>query len=419
MRHKTFVAIVIIVFIGVIAPSKAAENISLILVSRGTDGLAANENSQTSAHVISSNGRFVAFISTASNLIPGGTNGQRHVFVFDKETSSINLASVSSDGIQGNGGVRGGGLCALSISSDGRFVSFPSSSTNLVPNDTNDSLDIFVRDLQTNTTTRVSISSDGVEGTNDSFHAFISANGRYVVFESNTAFDGVIPGSGISVYIHDRETSTTKHLPVAGAFCPVISSDGRYVAFLKVSGVADNVFVYDRIEDTLTCLSQRYDGNKATADSYPPSISEDGRFIVFASDEGKITDIPNDSDTDIYLYDQIAGEMLFLDTDYSSGNPMISPNGNYLVFISSNVGIDDRAFFVYNIEEKNFEIITLNQRDTGKSLPSISNNGAFISFQTGSDGLVPEDNNGFLDVFLLDRRNQIYTNHIYLPVVVQ
>lgn len=426
MGKKLFIIFIFLYSISISFRGNAFTSTSIVIVSKGIDSLSANENSLTSVHALSANGRYITFVSDANNLVPNDMNGRKDLFVFDKATSSIELASVATNGSQANEGVIGGSDCQLSISSDGRDIAFVSASTNLVSNDTNNQKDVFVRDLIAKTTSRVSVASNGSEATLGAYEAYISANGRFVAFTTSSVLSNDDIDGNKSVYIHDRDTSITEYLPIGGAYCPVISSDGRYVAFLAKGQLVPeitnpnivNVFVYDRIDEVLTYLSKKYYGSQASDDSYPPTISEDGRFIAFVSKEQNITPTPGGWGSDTYLFDQQTNEMLLVDSDYYSYNPMLSPNGKFLIFISSNDNIDDLGFFVYNIANKSLEIITLNERDTGKSRASISNDGAFISFYTSTDNLVAEDKNGYLDVFLLDRSSQIYTNHISLPLVL-
>jgi Tol biopolymer transport system component len=126
---------------------------------------------------ISADGRFVAFSSGASNIVPGDTNNTHDIFVRDTLTNTTTRVSVDSAGNQANSNSDG-----PSISADGRFVAFDSDASNLVPGDTNNSYDIFVRDTLTNTTTRVSVDSAGNQGNSDSDRPSISADGRFVAF---------------------------------------------------------------------------------------------------------------------------------------------------------------------------------------------------------------------------------------------
>ena len=123
------------------------------------DSAGAQGNSHSYNPSISGDGRYVAFYSYASNLVAGDSNGYLDVFVRDRQTNTTTRVSVDSAGAQGNNSSR-----ASSISGDGRFVTFQSDATNLVASDTNGRTDVFVRDRQTNITTRVSIASDGSQG---------------------------------------------------------------------------------------------------------------------------------------------------------------------------------------------------------------------------------------------------------------
>jgi Tol biopolymer transport system component len=156
------------------------------LVSVSSAGVQGNYGS--SNPTISADGRFVAFESSASNLVPGDTNGANgDIFVHDRETGQTERVSVSSAGAQGNYG-----SVDPTISADGRFVAFRSEANNLVPGDTNDRPDVFVRDRQTGETERVSVSSAGTQGNGHSVHPTISADGRFVAFESSAS--NLVPG---------------------------------------------------------------------------------------------------------------------------------------------------------------------------------------------------------------------------------
>ena len=144
-------------------------------VSVATDGTQGNSLSESPS--ISADGRYVAFDSSASNLVSGDTNRTSDIFVKDLQTGTTQRISVASDGTQGNNYSEN-----PSISADGRYVAFESYSSNLVSGDTNNRSDIFVKDLQTGTTKRISVASDGTQGNGNSYRPSISADGRYVAF---------------------------------------------------------------------------------------------------------------------------------------------------------------------------------------------------------------------------------------------
>jgi Tol biopolymer transport system component len=204
-------------------------------VSVGPGGVQGNRFSNGRA--LSPDGRFVAFNSLAANLVPGDTNGTFDVFVRDRDTGTTERVSVGPGGVQAD---VGGALGALSA--DGRFVAFESLSSNLVPGDTNGTTDVFVRDRQTGTTRRISLGPGGVQGDGQSFGAQISADGRFVAFASNAT--NLAPGdtNGESdVFVRDRRTGTTLRASLGPGGVrgngqsnnPGLSADGRFVAFLS------------------------------------------------------------------------------------------------------------------------------------------------------------------------------------------
>jgi Tol biopolymer transport system component len=202
------------------------------------DSGGAQGNRDSGGTSISADGRYVAFSSEASNLVSGDTNGFFDVFVRDRQNATTERVSVDSGGAQGNGN-----SARASISADGRYVAFKSIATNLVPGDTNALDDVFVRDRQSGTTERVSVDSGGAQGnanSEDYCSPSISADGRYVAFGSYAT--NLVPGdtNGFTdVFVRDRQSATTERVSVnsGGAqgnsysLSPSISADGRYVAF--------------------------------------------------------------------------------------------------------------------------------------------------------------------------------------------
>jgi Tol biopolymer transport system component len=262
-------------------------------VSLGPDGVQSNGDSDR--QVVSADGRFVAFLSTASNLVPGDTNGEPDVFVHDRRTGSTRRVSVGTGGAQGNSVSDN-----PAISADGRFVAFASYASNLVRGDGNDDQDVFVRDRQAGTTARVSLGPGGAQGDFYSDNPALSANGRFVAFESGAS--NLVPGDSngvLDVFVRDRQTGTTRRvsLGAAGAqgdefsFGPAISADGRFVAFASVAtnlvpgdtnGEAD-VFVRDRKAGTTRRVSFGLGSAQGNGESYAPALSADGRLVAFLS----------------------------------------------------------------------------------------------------------------------------------------
>ena len=341
---------------------------------------AGNQGNGASAFPsISPDGRFVAFRSDASNLVPGDTNGSMDVFVRDRQTGATTRVSVSSSGIQGDRS----SFTTLwgCISADGRFVAFESEATNLVAGDTNNSSDIFIRDRQTGATTRVSVSTSGVQGNDWSHLASISADGRYVAFDSFAS--NLVPGdtNGIGdVFVHDRQTGATQRVSVSSSGTQAaglnsagasISADGRLVAFASgasnlVSGDSNNardIFVHDRQTGATTRVSVSSSGVQANARSGEFFLSPDGRYVAFDCDATNL--VPGDTNSlqDIFVRDRQTGAT----TRVSVSSSGVQANAN--------------SFF-----------------------PSLSADGRLVSFYGSSNNLVPGDTNGKSDVFLHDRQ---------------
>ncbi|HEX5504820.1 MAG TPA: HYR domain-containing protein, partial [Thermomicrobiales bacterium] len=231
-------------------------------VSVASDGTQANSGSGVFTLALSTDGRFVAFVSDATNLVPNDTNGRGDVFVRDRQAGATERVSVDSDGVQANGA---SDIHSVALSADGRYVAFLSAATNLVPGDTNSTTDVFVRDRQFGTTERVSVAGGGAQANNGSTDTpALSADGRYVAFAS--AATNLVPGVDTiceDVFVHDRQTGATERVSVASdggqangcSRDPTLSADGRSVAFRSFASnlVPDDtngtwdVFVHDRL----------------------------------------------------------------------------------------------------------------------------------------------------------------------------
>ena len=227
---------------------------TMLRVSVASDGSQSWDDSSFPS--ISADGRYVAFHSIADNLVPEDTNGAPDVFIHDRQTGITELVSFSTGGVQGNLTSKD-----PSISTDGRFVAFWSYASNLVPGDTNGLGDVFVRDRQTGETKRVSVTSSGGQSCGDHpsisadgrYVAFQSICTNLLPHDGNYLSD---------VFVHDRQTGTTEIASIASestqgngeSSAPAISGDGRFVAFESTStnlvpgdtNTFKDLFVHDR-----------------------------------------------------------------------------------------------------------------------------------------------------------------------------
>jgi Tol biopolymer transport system component len=287
------------------------------------------------ALAISDDGRFVLFDSLATNFVGGDTNGERDVFVHDRTTGATECISVDASGKPGNQRSRGG-----TLSSDGRLVSFQSQASNLVTGDTNGSTDVFVRDRSAGLTVRVSVDSNGaqVSGASGANASAISADGSTVVFDSvaTTLVHGDTNGSS-DVFVHDLATGATERVSVdsagvegdysSGLYSSAISADGRVVVFVSD---ADNlvardlnqttdVFVRDRSAGTtaaqsLDSLGYLGDGRSGTSGT---AVSADGHVSAYGSFADDLD--PHDANgfTDVFVREECVIDAAW--TNYGAG----------------------------------------------------------------------------------------------------
>jgi Tol biopolymer transport system component len=286
------------------------------LVSVSTSGAQGNSDSFDTPS-ISSDGRYVAFSSYASNLVVGDTNGTQDIFVRDRQLGTTERVSIDSGGVQGNG------LSAIpSISADGRRVAFQSQAT-LVPGDTNLVTDIFVRDRLTNTTERVSITSTGRQGDGSSEVPSISADGRHVAFQSFASNLVAGDSNGFrDVFVHDLQSGRTERVSAAtngaqGNFhsgYPSISGDGRYLAFMSLASnlvpgdtnALVDVFVHDRQSGMTERVSVSTRGAQGADDSFRPALSPDARFVAFGSNANNLVIGDSNGNGDTFVHDRDA-----------------------------------------------------------------------------------------------------------------
>ena len=294
---------------------------------------------------LSAQGRYVAFSSHAANLVPGDTNDQPDIFVRDLVTGATSRANVSAAGAQANEV-----SFTDSISADGRYVAFTSSATNLVPDDTNDAADVFVRDQRTGAVTRVFVPGDQDDG---SERAMLSADGRYVVFNSD-----VDPFTdGTDVYLMDLATRATERMDVSSAgvaandgsgLYPAISGNGRYVAFSSraanlVPGDTNantDLFVRDRLAGTTRRVSLSPAGVQANGYSNSGTLSADGRYVAFGTAATNL--VPGDTNDadDVLVRDQRTGALIRASLSYRGEQPndfvggALSADGRHVVLLS-------------------------------------------------------------------------------------
>jgi Tol biopolymer transport system component len=290
---------------------------------------------------ISADGRYVAFVSSATNLVPGDTDGVDDVFVKDRRTGAITLA--------------GPGYGSPALSADGRYLAFRSGAA-LVADDTNNLDDVFVRDLRSGTTTRVSTSADGAQGDRQVSHGIaISADGRHVAFPS--AATNLVPGdtnASVDMFVKDRRTGAVTRANTSAngtqttsyTLMPAITPDGRTLAFVAwgdtlVPGDTEDtpdIFVKNLDTGAITRVNTASDGTPANAQPYQPSISADGRVVVFASLADNLVRGDTNNVDDVFRKDLRTGRIERVGGEQGNGfsvAPSISADGRTVVFSSA------------------------------------------------------------------------------------
>ena len=388
---------------------------------------------------VSANGRFVTFRSAASNLVSGDTNGLMDVFVVDRAQGTTERVSVGPNGAQADGASMSGG-----ITPDGRYVVFTSTATNLVSGDNNGTTDVFVFDLTTRATERVSIADNEAQANGGShLKVSISANGRYVAFSGSA--NNLVTGDSNNIddaFVRDRTAGTTERVSVdsleaqssAGTWTSdvVMTPDGRYVAFdSTATGLVANdtnaefdVFVRDRTSGTTDRASLTAAGGQIPGHSAHPAISNDGRYVVFHSNIDAIVAGDSNGIWDSYVRDRTGNTTRRIsNVGGIAGNnlsffPSISGDGAYATFISASsnlVPADSNGrydMFRTELATGKVERVSMssdNDEGTGTTDSgggSLSADGRFVVYQSHLNGLVSADTAGESDVFLSDMKIQ-------------
>lgn len=432
MRNRSIALTVtfLSVVFSVLGTVRVAEGqyIQIERVSKSSAGLQADSSSATPS--LSADGRFAAFSSIATNLVTGDTNAARDVFLFDRQTGLVVRASLSSNGIQGDGDSE-----SPATSQDGKFTAYVSSAANLVTGDTNGVADIFVFERDANLTTRVSVSSAALQADGASAQPVISGDGRYVVFRSEAT--NLVTGDTNAVsdiFLHDRQTGATtllssglSALPADGASTtPDISSDGRYVVFASAASnlvigdtnAVSDVFLVDLAGVTLTRISNGLMALQADGASRDASISGDGSVVAFVSAATNIVIGDTNGSDDVFVYlvgsgaltRESVSSLSIQKDDAAIDRPVLSGDGRYVAYASaaSNLVTGDSNektdLFVRDRSAATTTRVSVSssgaQLQADSVAPALSDSAQRIAFSSISSALVTGDSNGATDIFV-------------------
>lgn len=382
--------------------------------------------------VLSADGRYVAFVSTATLTLNTTIGGVRNIFLRDRQSYRTTLVSVDPSG-QGSGN---GDSTDPVLTPDGRYLLFTSRASNLVAGSSGQAL--YLRDLQTNTTRLVSTSPYGAPANGDSGSAVLSPDGRYVAFQSyasNLVSYVSDTNSTSDIFVRDMKDGGIIAISVNASGLatgngvstnPSISRDGRYVCFTSaasnlisgdLNGVRD-VFRYDlllgKMEYVSTETTGQTSGNNA---SYDPVMSADGRYIAFASEANNLASLDMNGLADIYLRDMSLGKTTLLSgaRNGTSRRPVITPDGRHVLFESSAPdlvsglgGVTSNEFYLRDVQGGTTRLVTtsVSNNGVGGSDVSLSDDGRYVAFASRSGNLVSglSDGNFAADVFVRDMR---------------
>ena len=366
----------------VVGPQSNLADVFVRDVEAGTTQLVSLTNMDTPAYYggsepsISGNGRYVAFVSA---MIHKGGRHDNSVYMRDRLRGTTTLISRTTRGDKAIGSVR------PAVSRDGSTVVFDSRSRRLVPGDTNTRSDVFVWDADTESIRRVSVSSAGTQALGTSHEAAVSANGRYVAYQSNAA-----------------------------------NLDGGE------AGRRDyDVFVYDRISRRTTRVSVSRDGMDGNGDSQRPSLSRNGKYVLFDSEADNLVLGDRNSSGDVFRLNRVTGVIrrASIRSDGVEGDAggglagsamTLSGDGRYATFESSSTDLVGpgqpfawRNVYLHDYATKVTTRVSISPRSTSSARYSggatISGNGAAVTYLSKTGNQVEEDTNRREDVFLYRR----------------
>lgn len=401
----------------------------------GSTDVQANGTSYRAS--ISANGRYVAFTSAAGNLIPGDTLGVYQVFVRDLRTGSTTLVSSALGGAKGNGA-----SFAVAISADGRYVVFNSYATDLVVGDTNDVFDVFVRDLVSQVTQRVSVSSSGEQSDAMSLGGVISADGHWLAFDSDaTNLVAEDTNGKTDVFLRNLGTGVTRRLSVnshgrqAGGYSYLgsITADGRFVVFesdapdlvARDTNHRPDVFMRNVRTGVIRRVSVSSSGRESNLSSYGGSVSADGRYVAFSSFGSNLVAGDTNNCSDLFVRDlkkQVTRRLTVgpggtqIHTSTYGGS--ISADGRFVTFASRAVNlvpgeVFDGTYHVFLSNWRNHVIRRVSISSSGvpgndsSSGGTSSADGRYVAFASEATNLVAGDTNALSDIFVRDRAKHV------------
>jgi len=393
-----------------VQPAQAASSFDWVSQAY-TGGSTDNLDNNLAQKGVSDNGRYVLFLSGATNVVPNDTNDHRDLFVRDRQTGTNTLVSVSTAGVQANQDTYIG-----SISGDGRYVVFSTTATNLAATGDNNTLKVFVRDLQNNTTSLVCTSIYNLQCVSSD----ISRDGRYILYNSYDPFNQY------QLYRYDQTSGNREIVsygPSGYANSTVdtraaMTPDGRYVVFMSTAtnlvandtnGKTD-IFKRDMQTGTMSRISTTASNAQSNGDSEWPSISDNGRYVVFYSLATNFT-ATHAANWTSYLKDTTGGSIQLVSGAPLANDAFITGNGLYVIFatndaLSASDTDTNSDVYIWNrgtntntrvSEDSSGNALSGGTGTTGFATPD----GRYVPLMT-STSIDPNDTNDGSDIYLAD-----------------
>lgn len=405
-------------------------SVTITKLTNSTDGTDANGGSFNPS--VSADGRYAVFESTASNLVNNDLNNNSDIFLVDTENGTIQRISEPTSGGDANGSSNN-----PSISANGQFVVFESFAPNLVANDTNNAVDIFIYDRIAQSMERVSVASNNTQANSHNFSPSVSADGRFVTFYSISS--NLVSGDNnraVDVFVRDRTTGETRMISTnangnpgnMASWQPVISANGQYIAFSSnasnlVAGDSNNVqdiFLYEMATGNIAMVSKDNSGTPGNALSAYPAISASGDYVVFESDATNLVSNDGNGQTDIFVADVPHSSVTRISVTTDGGDinapayqPRISQDGRFISYYSyaSNIVQPDpnnvEDVYLYDQSTGAIEMLTrtmAGEPSNGSSFTAaLNDDGRYAVTSSLATNLDVTDTNGLEDIYLFDR----------------
>jgi len=339
---------------------------------------------------LNTDGRVIAYASTADNLLADDTNGLSDVFVRALTNSNVILVSANTNGL-----VSDGPSFDPCISGDARYVAFTSSGDDLVEGDTNRFSDIFLHDLTSGSTSVASVSTNGFPGNRDSYAPVLGSNGRYLLFRSKASDLANGARAGVeNLFLRDLSAETTYALCTTGFVSVACTRDCRFIAFSDAAA-AGTIYLWDSQIDSVTW-------SKPVSAAFVFGVSPNGNDLLFRGgpDSTSLSVYRRDADTNFVLAGGVSPGI--------KCSPRFSADGRFVAYDWARSTTNISQVYLYDFLNGTNILVThapgLKTVGAASSdSPDISPDGRYVGYRSGATNLIEGATNGIPQVYLWDQ----------------